>query len=117
MQIELQNTIHRFIIYFLMVFFIIIILDNMYNYSNYKEGFIKKAKKATSRAVNTVSETAKKATDAAAAAAKKAAEAAAVAAKKLAEELAIQNELFKLIQPINDLNNSITNSLNFMKQF
>ena len=38
-------------------------------------------------------------------------------AKKLAEQLAIQNALAKLIEPIISLKNTITNSLNFMKQF
>jgi hypothetical protein len=88
----------------------LIILNDIYGNNNSKEGFIKKAKKGVSNTVNKVSEAAEKA----AAAAKAAAEA---AAKAAAEKLSIQKALYKLIDPIINLKKTITNSLNFMKQF
>lgn len=105
----------KFIVCFLIIIFVVIILFNIYcYYFTNKEGFkIKKIGKSISKGVTKVSDTTKQAAEKA----KRQAEEAAAKAKKLAEQLSIQNTLAKLIEPIINLKNTITNSLNFMKQF
>jgi len=53
----------------------------------------------------------------AAAETKRLAEEAAAEAKRLAEQLSIQNALGKLIEPIENLKNTITNTMKFFKEF
>ncbi len=118
---------YHYLIYFLILFFVFIILNDIY-YTIFilKEGVkvrnpVKTVKKGTENAVNTTTNAAKQAAEntkkAAEEQAKKAAEQAKKIAEKLAEELAIQKELAKLIQPIIIFKNTLLNSLNFLKQF
>jgi hypothetical protein len=119
-----MKQINCYFIFILNILFIFIIGYNIFYYQ--KEGFKigKKITKAVNKTVDKtteqtkqLAEESKRLAEEAAAESKRLAEEAAAEAKRLAEQLSIQNTLGKLIEPIENLKNTITDTMKFFKEF